>query len=302
MSSLLGLILAGAWLEAATSLKSRPRAWRAAAATAVAAAALLVPVPAVAAASAPTQLYVVQVDGAPLASYDGGVAGIPSTRPREGMKIDKSSWNYAAYRQFLRAERARVLREAGVKRTVAEYSTAFNGFAAALTRVEVDKLQRTRGVLKVWKNEIHNVDTTTTPTFLGLTGDQGVWTTRFGDPAHAGDGVIVGVVDTGYWPESESFAPLPSPRPDDPVIQQKWYADGVDKCDEGLEHRVACNNKVIGARYYDAAGLGGSDGEYASPRDYDGHGSHTASTAAGDLNVPATINGERVGNVSGMAP
>ena len=75
------------------------------------------------------------------------------------------AWNYAAYRQVLRAERARVLREAGIKRTVAEYTTAFNGFAAALTPTEVDRLQRTRGVRKVWKNEIHNVDTTTTPAF-----------------------------------------------------------------------------------------------------------------------------------------
>jgi subtilisin family serine protease len=271
-------------------------------AAAVAAAALLVPVaPATAAVPPHRALYLVQVEGAPLASYDGGVAGIPSTKPREGTKIDKSAWNYAAYRQFLRTERARVLREAGVDhgRAVAEYTTAFNGFAAALTTTEVAQLRRTRGVLRVWKNEIHNVDTTG---FLGLTGATGTWARRFGDPGRAGAGVIVGVIDTGYWPESPSFAPLPEPRPDDEIIQQKWYADGVDKCDEGIEREVTCNNKVIGARYYDAVGLGGWEGEFTSPRDYDGHGSHTASTAAGNVDVPATINDERVGTISGMAP
>src|SRR5262245_1609602 len=82
-------------------------------------------------------LYLVQVDGAPIASYEGGVAGIPSTKPREGTKIDKNAWNYNAYRQVLRSRRAEVLRAAGVTSTVAEYSTAFNGFAAALTPSQV---------------------------------------------------------------------------------------------------------------------------------------------------------------------
>src|SRR6185436_2725465 len=124
--------------------------------------------------------------------------------------------------------------------TVAEYSTAFNGFAAALTPAEVAALSRTRGVVKVWKNEIRNVDTISTPQFLGVSS---VWASQFGDPARAGAGVIIGVIDTGYWPESPSFAPLPEPRPDNEIIQQKWYADGVAKCDKG----VTCTNKVIGA-------------------------------------------------------
>src|SRR5689334_15740436 len=249
-------------------------------------------------------VYLVQVAGQPLASYTGGVAGIPQTKPKEGAKLDKGAWNYQAYREHLRQERRQVLAAAHVDsaRTIAEYTAVFNGFAASLTAAEAARVSSTRGVVRVWKNEIRHTDTFTTPTFLGLAGDGGVWESRFGDPAHAGQGMIVGVIDTGFWPESPSFAPLPEPRPDAAIIQKKWYADGVDKCDEGVNHPVACNNKVIGARYYNASGLGDWSGEYTSPRDYDGHGSHTASTAAGDYNVPATINGEKVGLISGMAP
>jgi subtilisin family serine protease len=249
-------------------------------------------------------LYVVQIAGEPIASYAGGVAGIPRTKPADGAKLDKRAWSYAAYREYLRTKRASALRSAGVDagRTVAEYATAFNGFAATLTATEADRLARTTGVVRVWKNEIRHTDTIGTPAFLGLAGDGGVWQREFGDPAHAGEGVIVGVIDTGYWPESPSFAALPEPRPDQATINAKWFADGVDKCDEGQTSPVACNNKVIGARWYDASGLGGFDQEYRSPRDYDGHGSHTASTAAGDYGVTAKINGETVGTASGMAP
>jgi subtilisin family serine protease len=275
---------------------------------AVALTVLVAAVPSPAHAAPPTMssraLYLVQVDGAPVASYAGGVAGIPRTKPSEGAKIDKKARNYEAYRQFLRVQRADVLRAAGIdqRQTVAEYTTAFNGFAAALSLNEVAALRATRGVVRVWKNEIRHVDTVSTPAFLGLAGEDGAWKREFGDPKRAGEGVIVGVIDTGYWPESPSLAALPEPRPDQATIDAKWFADGIDKCDEGTEAQIACDNKVIGARYYNASGLGDWAPEFTSPRDYDGHGTHTASTAAGDNNIPATINHEAVGNVSGMAP
>ncbi len=257
--------------------------------------------------------------GEPLASYTGGVAGIPRTRPAEGAKLDKGAWNYSAYREHLRQERraSSPPPTSTPAHTVAEYNAVFNGFAASLTAAEaarclVDAWRRTRleerdpayghcacrppdcacGATQPWHH-------THVPRVSRPRRSVGEAVRR---PGHAGEGLIVGVIDTGFWPENPSFAPLPEPRPDAAIIQKKWYADGIDKCDEGVNHLIACNNKVIGARYYDASGLGDWSGEYTSPRDYDGHGSHTASTAAGDYGVPATINGEKVGTVSGMAP
>ncbi|MDG6107450.1 S8 family serine peptidase [Dactylosporangium aurantiacum] len=205
----------------------------------------------------------------------------------------------------IRADRAAVLRRAGIGRTVAVYESAFNGFAAALTPAQKARVERTPGVRRVWRNERRTVDTISTPDFLGLTGDTGAWSRQFGDPSRAGEGMIIGVVDTGFWPESPSLAALPEPRPDQALIDRKWNAGGADKCDEGTgtaEQRITCNNKVIGARYYDGSGFGGWESEFRSPRDYDGHGTHTATTAAGLHDIPATINGDPVGHVSGMAP
>ena len=127
---------------------------------------------------------------------------------------------------------------------------------------------------QLWKNETHTRLTVSTPGFLGLAGAGGAWRQQFGDPTRAGEGVIVGVIDSGVWPENPSFAPLPEPRPDQARIDAKWNGT----CDPGAEHPVACNNKLIGARCYDATQRSRSEpGEFLSPRDYDGHGSHTAS-------------------------
>jgi subtilisin family serine protease len=249
----------------------------------------------------PSALYIVQVAGAPLATYQGGVAGIPGTRPNDGAKLNPRAWNYTAYRDHLRSARAEVIHKSGVdaRKEVVSYDTTFNGFAARLTTADVARLKSTAGVVHVWKDVIHHVDTVTTPTFLGLEGPNGTWARQFGDVAHAGEGVIVGVIDTGFWPENASFAALSEPRPDQAAIDAKWSGT----CEAGDDHPVACNNKVIGARWYNAAGLGDNlPGEFHSPRDFDGHGSHTASTAAGDHGVTATVNGTVIGQISGMAP
>jgi len=253
-----------------------------------------------AAQSGSTAVYLVGEAQLPLAAYQGGIAGIPGTRPAEGAKLNKRSWNYAAYRDYLRARRAEVLRSAGVNsaKVVATYDTAFTGFAAKLTSAEVNRLRQTRGVVNIWKNEIRQLNTISTPAFLGLDGPGGAWQRQFGDVSHAGEGVIVGMVDTGIWPESPSFAALPEPRPDQAIIDAKWSGE----CVAGEEAPVTCNNKLIGARWYNASGLGTLPEEFLSPRDLDGHGSHTTSTAAGNHGVPAVINGVAVGNASGMAP
>ncbi|WP_433611457.1 S8 family serine peptidase [Dactylosporangium sp. CA-139114] len=204
-------------------------------------------------------------------------------------------------RAAVRANRESVLRRAGIGTTVVDYETVFNGFAAALTPQQRERVQRTPGVLRLWKNERRTTQTISTPAFLGLDGPAGAWVKEFGDPAHAGEGMIIADIDTGFWPESPSLAALPEPRPDQAVIDGKWKG----ACVEGTgtaQQKVTCNNKVIGARFYDSSGFGDWSGEFRSPRDYDGHGTHTATTAAGDHNVPATINGKPVGSVSGMAP
>jgi len=259
---------------------------------------------AVASETSSTDYYLVQLSGAPIATYSGGISGIPATKPAAGQRVDVRSTAATKYRAHLKTERVKVLARAGLagRPTTYDYDVVFNGFAAKMTAREADVLRRTSGVVNVWRNEVVRTDTVSTPNFLGMTGSSGVWASQFGSPARAGEGVIVGVVDTGFWPESPSFAPLPEPRPDAATIAAKFH--GI--CDAGADpdpaNRVTCNNKVIGARYYTAGGLNTEPGEFQSPRDANSHGSHTASTAAGNNGVPATINGLNVGTASGMAP
>jgi subtilisin family serine protease len=253
------------------------------------------------AAAGPSALYIVEMAGAPLASYDGSVQGYAATKPATGDKLDAHTARAKAYGDHLKAKQNDVLRNNGVdtKKTVYQYNTTFNGVAVSLTSAQAQKLRTAPGVMAVFKNATLTVDTPVTPSFLGLTGKNGVWDKQFGGDGNAGDGVIIADLDTGFWPESPSFAPLPEPRPDDAVIAAKWHGT----CQVGVEGPVKCNNKVIGARYFDAGrNSGNNPGEFTSPRDFDGHGSHTASTAAGEHVNNVVITGTPVGDVEGMAP
>ncbi|HEX6681547.1 MAG TPA: S8 family peptidase [Candidatus Limnocylindrales bacterium] len=246
-------------------------------------------------------VYLVQTSSEPLATND-------STAPAEGEKVNAKSAVAQQWLSRLRSEHDGALRASQVStaRKVTDYGVVFNGFAAKLTPAEVLRLRNTAGVVNVWKDQIVHADTTTTRDFLGLTGNKGVWEKQFRGDEHAGEGMIVGIVDSGVWPENPAFAPLSEPRPDAATIAAKWSGT----CDTGQASdpgaTIACNNKLIGARYYkdgiEAGGGAVGDYEFLSPRDFNGHGSHTASTAAGNFNVPVTISGFNVGNSSGVAP
>jgi subtilisin family serine protease len=244
--------------------------------------------------------YIVQLAADPIATYEGGEAGIEATAPAEGETIDFGAAEVEEYRDFLADERSAVIAEHDVDAT-AQYDTVLNGFAAQLTADEAENLAASDDVLAVIPETMYQptaaVDTSK---FVGLAGDEGGWDEEFGSPEEAGEGVIVGVLDTGIWPENPSLAPLSEPRRDQAVIDAKWNGECVEGEDEDPANNVECNNKLIGARWFDS--WGASDDGYASPRDEDGHGTHTATTAAGNYKTKVKVDGKKVGTFSGMAP
>jgi subtilisin family serine protease len=256
-----------------------------------------------------SKLYIVQLAEKPVLGYQGGIAGYAATKPAKGSKLDSSVPAVQSYFSYLTARHDAVLAGAGAAgKKSYSYGFAFNGFAAELTEAQAAKLAATPGVLGVVKDEIRKIATTNTPTFLGLTGPNGF----YAQTGASGEGIVVGVIDTGIWPEHPSFAAGNGPSNSNGTgAERGWQKprgwNGT--CESGEQFsQTYCNGKIVGARYYNA-GIGGPSTvqkflpwEFNSPRDFNGHGSHTASTAAGNANVPTNGLAAVFGVVNGIAP
>ena len=168
-----------------------------------------------------------------------------------------------------------------------------------------------KGVLSVEKDVIVEMDTSSTPSFLGLDAPGGLWD-QLGGVGSAGENIIIGVIDSGIWPESLSFSDRTGANGNatkDGKLAYQQIAGWHGKCEPGEAFNASlCNQKLIGAQHFNA-GLGGDAGinatrpwEFASVRDYNGHGTHTSSTAGGNTKVDVTGPGDPLGSVSGMAP
>src|SRR5262245_50569105 len=108
------------------------------------------------AAAGPAAVYIVQMTGAPVASYTGGTAGIAATKPADGSKVDLKSAHAKAYRERLRGQHDSALKAAGLdgKAKTGDLGVVFNGFAARLTPAQAAKLAGTAGVTAVIKDEV----------------------------------------------------------------------------------------------------------------------------------------------------
>lgn len=250
--------------------------------------------PSAAAPNGPRRLYVVQLDERPIAAYTGGVVGYSRTAPRPGAKVDVRSAAAQRYAAFLTRRQNRALARIGGERVVYRYRVALNGVAVRMSRRAADELRRAPGVTAVTRNRIQAVDTQRTPAFLGLNRRGGLWDQTGGRDGDAGRGTLVGIVDSGIWPESASFAGDGEPP-------SRFRGD----CQPGERFPVTtCNDKLVAAKYFNESFPPSAlaPGEFLSPRDGSGHGSHTASTAAGNFGVRARVEGINFGRISGMAP
>ena len=243
-----------------------------------------------------TNSYVVILAADPVVAYDGDVSGIPATKPAKGKKVDRRAAQ--RYVDHLKSEHSTVLRAAGVPRAdvTAEYTYALNGFAAELTSAEANAMAHQRGVVAVPKDQLNQPQTDSTPQFLGLTDRGGPWDQRI-----VGTGVVAGIIDTGIWPEHPSFADNGTyPAPPAGFAVPCEFGNTAHNPDD---KPFACNNKLLGARDMRATYNAVIGPElYDSARDADGHGTHTASTAAGNFGVKADIFDINRGRISGMAP
>ncbi|XP_030514420.2 subtilisin-like protease 4 [Rhodamnia argentea] len=167
-------------------------------------------------------------------------------------------------------------------RVLYSYRNVMTGFAARLTPDEVAAMQDKPGFVAAHPEQIYRLQTTHSPQFLGLPLPQGS-----SNGSTMGKGIIIGVMDTGVTPDHPSFSGDGMPPP-----PAKWKG----RCDFESSR---CNNKLIGARTFDASA---KKSVSMPPIDDVGHGTHTASTAAGASVQRANTLGMADGTAGGMAP
>ncbi|KAG8640261.1 hypothetical protein MANES_13G039400v8 [Manihot esculenta] len=201
-------------------------------------------------------------------------------------------WHISFLEQIISTE------EDSSSRLIYSYHSSMEGFAAQLYESELELLQKLPDVIAIRPDRRLQVQTTYSYKFLGLnrTGEEGAWyESRFGR------GTIIGVLDTGVWPESPSFNDQGMPP-----VPKKWR--GI--CQEGQDFdSYNCNKKLIGARFFNKGHRVASTSissntiqEYLSARDSHGHGTHTSSTAGGASVQMASVLGIGAGIARGMAP
>ena len=246
---------------------------RAALAGALAAVALAAPAPAqIRAASAADEseaLYLVTLSGPGVTGDRGRLAG-------------------SAVRTRLLAQQDDVLSTAGAEtEPVYRWTDALNGFAAPLTTDEARAVAAQPGVELVEQNAVRRLAAAPEPRAPGTSAAR----------SRGGAGVVIGVVDSGIWPESPLFAEVPG------LGRQARGFHGACQAGAGWTPDT-CNRKIEAARWFvDGFGTGNLSGAASlSPRDESGHGTQVASIAAGNTGVSVQSSGEPMGTFSGIAP
>ena len=256
----------------------------------------------------------VRLDFDPVASYFGGVSGLAPTSPEATGKALRD--NRAAVDLYLRhvaRVESRIVSDIKARipqaQVLRSFRVAFGGVAVRLPANRAGDLLAVPGVVAVMEDRRLEPLTNVTPVFLGATQ---VWP-ALGGPIVAGEDVLVGVLDTGVWPEHPSYADLGLPT----------YTGGPHACEFGdgtdpdLGDPFTCNDKLVGAYAFTDTytsfipveegefcadpGLPTGSPKECSARDANGHGTHTSGTAAGAI-AEAEIFGVPRGTIAGMAP
>ncbi|MFT7259857.1 MAG: subtilisin family serine protease [Glaciecola sp.] len=254
-------------------------------------------------------IYIVHLDNDSVAMYDGGVEGLESTNPHQkftnldiakrikgGQRLDKSAPSVVAYKSFLESKQTQLLTKvsqvAGSAKVVDSFQFALNGLAMRMLPAEAEAVSRLAGVKFVERDKLFTVDTDTGPNLIGA---PKVWdgtATDSGIGAY-GEGIIVGILDTGINTDNPSFADISG----DGFDHTNPLGSGVYLGDCAGEFAALCNDKLIGIYSYPVITDAYDDTDVfpvdfpKNGEDYGGHGSHTAGTAIGNilLNLPEVL-------------
>ena len=241
-----------------------------------------------------------------VATYTGGIDDLAATSPSvTGRKLTGRSGAERSYQAYINDRKADIV--ARVTAAVpgvtvgSSIDVVYGGVTAVVPANRIKDLVGVEGVVAVHENKIQQPLTDSSPEFMGAP----TIYSQLGGAANSGKGVIYGNLDTGIWPENPSFADLGNlaapPAPSGGGTRECNYGDNP------LTPAVdvfACQNKLIGGAHFtdDYDIIFGDDPLAGTARDSNGHGTHTASTSAGNRVNNAPIQGLNRGPIAGLAP
>ncbi len=240
-------------------------------------------------------LHIVRFHEAALASYAGNIEGLaPTSRRATGRKIDLQSAESRAYLDFLSARQTQHLQ--GINSLLGrsasaefQYLNVLNGMALRLSPAEADQIARLPFVAHVERDVLHQLETDIGPDLIGAPAFWDGETTS--GLANRGEGLVIGIIDSGFHHAHPSFAATA----EDGYSHTNPVPGGLylGVCNPAHpNHQALCNDKLIGSYSFNSATL--------DPEDISGHGTHVASTAAGNP-VTASIDGLSI-PMTGVAP
>jgi Subtilase family/Fibronectin type-III domain/PA domain len=249
----------------------------------------------------------IKLDYDSLATYSGTVSGLDATSPQvTGRSLDRASTAERRYEGYIADREAtfssalsKVVPSAHISQSL---RTVYGGVAAQIPANSVAAVLDIPGVVAVQSDTLEHPQTDASAEFIGATSLY----PSLGGKRNAGKGVIVGVLDTGLWPEHPAFADKGNLAR--PPATDDGHARDCDFGDNPLtpaNDPFQCNNKLISGQPFLKTYLqiqGAKSERYTTARDSDGHGTHTSSTAAGDVESSAKVFGVERGPIAGIAP
>jgi hypothetical protein len=249
----------------------------------------------------PVQVMI-KLDYDAVAAYQGGVANLAATSPSvTGRPLTGGSAaerNYEAYiasqEDAFIAQLTATVPSADVHRS---FRIVYGGVSATIPANAVEAILGIDGAAAVQVNGLAQPLTDSSPEFVGAPAAYAA----LGTTANAGAGLIYGSLDTGIWPEHPSFADLGNlSTPPGPARECNYGDNPLTPAADVF----VCQDKLIGGAHftddYDAAI--GDDPYEGTARDGDGHGTHTASTSAGNIVDDVEVLGVNRGTIHGLAP
>jgi subtilisin family serine protease len=254
-------------------------------------------------------MYIIGLKSPPLAMYRGDKPSYAAAARKPDGKLDIQGPAASRYVQFLQAEQTQFFADASTllgrsSRASApefQFQHAFNGVVMNLTEAEAQRIKSMPNVALVEAYREYELLTDAGPALIGA---PTIWngTNTANGFRSRGEGIVIGVIDSGANLGSPSFADVDIDGFDhtNPLGTGNYLGWCNPTNPNYNAARDVCSDKIIGGWDFTDTVFPAGNTEATGFEDENGHGSHTASTAAGSRRN-ATILGAAT-TISGVAP